>query len=126
MLKVMLGILLLVSAIFVFYPMISGLVALDNSINALNQYYANSNDALNSARGNSTLQLFGFILLYLFAGAVIVWLPDDSIQNTIVDRKHRKNQPKKENICEIAKNQLIKKNSAEMMVFVMIVGTMQR
>src|ERR1017187_1095708 len=64
--KLLLALLLLLSAIFVFYPMV-------NSLDTLNRIGADNTLA--------TMQIFGFILLYIFAFTVLSWLPDKSSLN---------------------------------------------
>ena len=64
--KTILGILLLLSTIFVFYPRISNLIDIQKSFDEASRYgYGDVDLALIKARDNLILELVGFIFLYI-------------------------------------------------------------
>lgn len=63
--KTILGILLLLSTIFVFYPRISNLIDIQKSFDEASRYGGDVDLALIKARDNLILELVGFVFLYI-------------------------------------------------------------
>ena len=81
MFKQLLGLLLIFSAILVLYPMITSLNEVVNAINSSGY----DNSVLVTARNNAEMQIVGFVLLYIFAGLVLAWLPEHSNSEHLQD-----------------------------------------